>query len=387
MTGSPVIEGAGPISAQLEAARAATLAFVRDLDDEALCAQPDPAFSPIGWHLGHVAFTEAQWILGRCCGDDSLSKPHARAWAQAGCPKHERRNQPAKDALFDYLREVRERVLARLPALDFESADPLLADGFVGWLVEAHEHQHLETMKIVRQLQLERRLSREPPPPPRASNHVKAERVEIAGGVVVLGTDARLAYDNERPAHEERIEPFAIDRSPATVADWERFRAEKGYERAELWSVEGWAWREREAVRWPRGWTRNRDGQLAIVRGEALWPLAPDDVVQGVSFHEAEAFARFSGARLPTEAEWEHAAGELARVGQAWEWTASAFAPYPGFCPFPYRGYSEPYFDGAHRVLRGGSSATHPRIARRTFRNWYLPEMRQLSAGVRCAHG
>jgi ergothioneine biosynthesis protein EgtB len=371
------------VIAELDEARALTLAFVSELDDEALRAQPDPAFSPIGWHLGHVAFTEALWILQRCSGESALVTPYARAWAQNGTPKDKRSRQPPKAELLAYLAEVRARVLEKLPAL--EGNDPLLAGGFVGWMIASHEHQHLETMKVVRQLEVEHRVGLVPPPLAKATEPTSA-RIELAGGAVTIGTDARLAYDNEKPAHEARLEPFAIDRAPATVAEWDTFRAEGGYARPELWSAEGWAWRERERAQWPRGWTCDEEDRLAQVRLDGtLAALSPSEAVTGVSAHEADAFARWRGARLPTELEWEHAAPQLEGIGSAWEWTASVFCPYPGFRAFPYRRYSEPYFDGAHRVLRGGSPFTHPRIARRTFRNWYEPGTRQIVAGVRCA--
>ena len=367
----------------LEEARALTLAFVSALDDEALSAQPDPAFSPIGWHLGHVAFTEALWILQRCGKESELVTPHARAWAQNGTPKDQRSRQPPKAELLAYMAAVRARVIERLPSL--EGDDPLLAEGFVGWMIASHEHQHRETMSIVRQLAVEDAIGMVPPP--RAEGSVlSAARVELLGGAVTIGTGARLAYDNEKPAHEVQLEAFAIDRRPATVADWDAFRADDGYARPELWSDEGWAWRERERIAWPRGWTADEEGRLAKVRLDGtLAPLAASEPVTGVSAHEAEAFARWRGARLPSELEWEHAAHALEGIGSGWEWTASAFGPYPGFRAFPYRRYSEPYFDGAHRVLRGGSPFTHPSIARRTFRNWYEPGTRQLCAGVRCA--
>lgn len=394
------------VAARLVAARAETLAFVSELDDDALRAQPDPGFSPIGWHLGHVAFTEASWLLGRCGGDHSLVAPHARAWAQNGCPKAARIHQPPREELFAYMRAVRERVLELLPRLPIESEDPLLTGGFVGWLVEAHEHQHRETMAAVRQLELERRLAVHAPPPPAPTKSERATMVAVAGGPVVLGTNERLAYDNERPAHEREVRAFEVDPTPVTVAAWEHFRADGGYTRPELWSEEGWRWRSDRDVRWPRGWTRDSDGRLARARLDgALAPLSADEPVVGVAFYEAEAFARWRGARLLTEAEWEHAACTLATnepclglreagprparasdlIGNAWEWTASPFAPYSGFRAFPYRGYSEPYFDGIHRVLRGGSFATHSRVATRTFRNWYEPWIRAIFAGARCA--
>jgi iron(II)-dependent oxidoreductase len=370
----------------LIAAREATLRLVEHLDDEALCAQAHPDLSPIAWHLGHVAYTEALWILERCAGDGSLSAPFAHQWAQGAVPKPERGDQPPKAELFSYLARVRDRVLEVLPRL--EGDDPLLQGGFVAWMIEAHEHQHRETMVMVRQLALERGLR---PPPEPTRGEVADDEIAFATARTVIGTNTRLAYDNERPAHEVELAPFAIDRTPATVATWESFRSDRGYERESLWTAEGWRWRTANDVRAPRGWTQDHEGHLARVRLDGtLAPLDPHEPVFGISWYEADAFARWRGRRLPTEAEWEHAArstagGEPSFLGTAWQWTATPFAPYPGFSAFPYRGYSEPYFDGAHFVLRGGSFATAPAIARPTFRNWYAPETRYLFSGVRCA--
>ncbi|MEZ4338685.1 MAG: SUMF1/EgtB/PvdO family nonheme iron enzyme [Sandaracinaceae bacterium] len=385
------------IAERLERCRARTLARVEALDDDALTAWPHEGFSPIGWHLGHIGFTEAQWILGECAGQDHLHAPHFRAWSQAGCPKAERRQQPPKAELLGYLARVREAVLEVLPTLDLESDRPLLAGGFVGWFVEAHEHQHRETIALVRQLALEREL---PPPPPPAFEGAPSYR-RLDGGRFEMGTDDRLAYDNERCAHEVEVGPFAMSEL-ATVAAWDAFRAGGGYARPELWSAEGWAWREAEGVEHPRGWTIDADGALARPRLDGrLHPLSPDEPVVGVSFHEAEAFARFFDARLPTEAEWEHAARSASEApldheldgpvasdalrGNAWVWTSTPFAPYDGFAPFPYHGYSAPYYDGVHRVLRGGSFASDPAVARVTFRNWYQPWVREIFSGVRLA--
>jgi gamma-glutamyl hercynylcysteine S-oxide synthase len=367
---------------RLERAREATLLAVRDLDDAALRAQPDPEFSPIAWHLGHVAFTEAQWIVERCGGDDSLTAPYAALWAQGATPKHERVRQPERAEIYGYLERVRARAIEVVRSLDVsERAERLARGGFVVWLVESHEHQHRETMAIVRRLALEAALAKAPPPPPRA-REVRERWIAHAGGSCAIGTDALFAYDNEKPAHRIELAPFEIAAAPISVGDFDAFRADRGYAREDLWTIEGWKWRSDAAIEWPRGWTSDDRGRLAAVSGDALAPLDPDAPVSGLSCHEAEAYARWRDARLPKEAEWEACAPFAPSV---WQWTSTWFAPYPGFEAFPYRGYSEPYFDGAHRVLRGGSVDTHPNIARVSFRNWYAPSVRQISAGARLA--
>jgi len=225
--------------------------------------------------------------------------------------------------------------------------------------------------------------------------------VRVPGGTTMIGHDGAAALDNERPAHPVEVGAFELQRHPATQAQFAAFIADGGYRRRELWTEEGWTWRAREDVARPCHW---RAG-------------APDHPVAGVSAHEADAFARWAGARLPSEREWEHAArglvssagcgnfggvrGQTTPVGQfpagrsadgafdllgnVWEWTASNFEPYPGFSAWPYEGYSQAWFDGRHRVLRGGSWATRSCPLRPSFRNWYPAETRQILAGFRCA--
>ena len=186
------------------------------------------------------------------------------------------------------------------------------------------------------------------------------------------GPDA-FAYDNERPRHSVQTPAFRIARRPVSNASWMRFSEGGGYEQREWWSQEGWAFKEEhELTQHP-----------AVAAGD---PQAP---VCHVCWFEAEAFARAHGARLPSEAEWEKAATRerpaIDAVGQVWEWTQSTFGGYPGFVAYPYREYSEVFFGEDYRVLRGGSWATDPRVANPSFRNWDLPQRRQIFAGVRLA--
>ena len=194
----------------------------------------------------------------------------------------------------------------------------------------------------------------------------------VEAGVATIGTGPDgFAYDNERPRHQRTLDAFEIARRPVTNASWMRFAEGGGYVRREWWSDEGWAWKEQYDI--------GHDARVATA------PLrAP---VCHVSWFEADAFARSCGARLPTEFEWERAStsGQLDGAGHVWEWTSSPFAAYPGFVAYPYPEYSEVFFGQDYRVLRGGCWATHPRVASPTFRNWDLPQRRQIFSGLRLA--
>src|SRR5262249_32224355 len=235
-----------------------------------------------------------------------------------------------------------------------------------------------------------------------------------------------FVFDNEKWAHPVEIAPFGIARAPVTQAEFARFVDDHGYERRELWSKEGWAWRARKEAEHPIHWRRSADGWERRAFDQCV-PLEPNWPMIHVNWYEATAWCRWAGRRLPTEAEWELAAsssekrcypwgdeaptGERANLdarslecvdvgafpasdsafgcrqmlGNVWEWTADAFLPYPGFVVDPYKEYSEPWF-GDHKVLRGGSWATPGRLLRNTWRNFYLPHRADPWAGFRtCA--
>jgi gamma-glutamyl hercynylcysteine S-oxide synthase len=348
------------IATVLTDTRARTLSLVRHLDDEQLEAVITPILSPLAWDLGHIAAFEDLWINHRLAGMPLLRPGLAELYDAFETPRAVRGDLEflRGEELRSYLGEVRERTLS-VPE----------GDGVLHELVVRHELQHTETM-----LQAMSLAGLLPPwftgPEPVGGDGLSVVRVE--GGPVEIGAPVGgFAYDNERPRHVVDVPAFSIGRVPVTNATWLSFAEGGGYERREWWSREAWAWKEDYDITHHAG---ARTGQ-------------PDAPVVHVSWFEADAFARAHDARLPTESEWEKAAtwGQISGLGQVWEWTSSTFSAYPGFTPFPYREYSEPFFGDGHRVLRGWSRATAPRVASTHFRNWDLPLRRQLFAGVRIA--
>ncbi|HEU4462479.1 MAG TPA: SUMF1/EgtB/PvdO family nonheme iron enzyme, partial [Solirubrobacterales bacterium] len=193
-----------------------------------------------------------------------------------------------------------------------------------------------------------------------------AEMLGIEGGEHEIGApDRGFAYDNERPRHAVALADFEIDRTPVGNDAYIAFMEDTGAEPPLYWEREG---------NW---WVDTSCGRRTPVNG--------DDPVIHLSWEQADAFAGWAGKRLPSEREWEVARDRLDGVGHGWEWTSSDFTAYPGFEAFPYPEYSEVFFGDEHKVLRGASWATHPRVARSTFRNWDLPQRNQIFAGLRCA--
>jgi gamma-glutamyl hercynylcysteine S-oxide synthase len=348
------------IAAELAAARERTLRLLAPLGDTELVRQHSPLQSPLVWDLAHIGHFEELWLLRRLGGAPAIFPASDDVYDAF---EHSRDGRPSLELLDPpkaraYLAEVRKRVLEVLERTELDPDDRLLRDGFVFGLVVQHEQQHVETMLQTLQLS---GLEHEGGGPAAVG---RGGEVAVEAGAFTMGADEGWAYDNERPAHEADVEAFRIDTSPVTNGEYAEFLASGG--------------RDERPLAWEAGGIR-RFGRLV--------ELDPDEPVEHVSWHEAEAFARWAGKRLPTEAEWEKAAslGVLDGVGQVWEWTASDFSGYPGFEAFPYREYSEVFFGPDYKVLRGGSWATHPTVARTTFRNWDFPVRRQIFAGLRCA--
>ena len=350
-----------PAHIALGEARERTWGLVRHLAPEELERVFTPILSPLAWDLGHIAAYEDLWLNHRLAGRPLLRPDLAELYDAFETPRASRGTARflRGDELLDYLEAVRGGAL-QAP----------VTDGELHELVVRHELQHTETM--LQALAIGGRLPcgwGQPASAPASATGDDLRLRERAAGAATIGAaDGRFAFDNERGRHEVELSGFAIARRPVTNSTWVAFMEDGGYARRELWDDAGWAWRTRTGV----------DDHAGARCGP---PGAP---VVHVSGHEADALARAHGMRLPSEFEWEAAAAEalLEGVGEVWEWTASEFAGYPGFRPHPYREYSEAFFGDGFRVLRGWSCVTAARVASISFRNWDLPERRQLFAGL-----
>ncbi|RAV06782.1 ergothioneine biosynthesis protein EgtB [Mycolicibacterium sp. GF69] len=419
------------IAHELTKARERTLRLV-DFDDAELGRQYSPLMSPLAWDLAHIGQQEELWLLrdGDPRQPGMLSPDVEQLYDAFVNSRASRVNLPLlppSDARA-YCGTVRNRVLDTLDALPDE--DP----GFNFALVISHENQHDETMLQALNLRSGAPLLDAGAPLPSGRPDLAGTSVLVPGGEFVLGVDAVAephSLDNERPAHVIDVPAFRIGRVPVTNGEWRRFVDDGGYDDARWWSERGWAHRTDAGLCAPQFW--NSDGTRS--RFGHVEDIPADEPVQHVTFFEAEAYAAWAGARLPTEQEWEKACawdpavgarrrypwgtteptpalanlgGDAMRpasvgaypagasaygveqmLGDVWEWTTSPLRPWPGFTPMIYDRYSQPFFEGAgagdYKVLRGGSWAVAPSVLRPSFRNWDHPVRRQIFSGVRLA--
>ena len=412
----------------LEKARTATESLLAPVPDLDLVAQVSPLASPLVWDLAHIAQFEELWLLRALHGHEPIADAHAEVYEALRRERSARDEVPTlrPDAVRAYAGDVRERALHELDHVDLDAPNPLLRKGFVYGLVLQHELQHQETILQTLGLGGTSYPIRQAEPVDRAPDG--PDEVRIDGGSFILGaTDEPWAYDNELVPHEVEVRSFFIDRAPVTNGAFARFVDGGGYATQKFWSTAGWEWLQAESASAPLHW-QSADGGWERVRFGQFEPVPPDEPVQHVSYHEAEAFARWAGKRLPTEAEWERAAtwderrgksrfpwgrefmgyeanlghtrfsptpagsyaggqssaGCVQLTGDVWEWTSSYFQPYPGFLSYPYAEASEIFFGEEYRVLRGGSWATDPLVARGSFRHWEHPARRHGFTGFRC---
>jgi gamma-glutamyl hercynylcysteine S-oxide synthase len=375
--------------------------LIEPLSSEQLNRVYSPILSPLIWDLGHIGNFEELWLVRNIGGREPLRGDLGELYDAIEQPRKVRGELPIlnADEVRPYMDGVRERTLEVLDEIDLESGDPLLAHGFIYDMLLAHEYQHNETMLQLLQM-IESYDPVEVDPGPAGEPVAEGpDMVTVDAGAHEIGAgppEDGFAYDNERPRHAVELDAFEIDRTPVTNAAYAEFIDQTGGEPPMYWERDG-----------EGGWVRNAMGRTD--------PVDPAHPVIHVSWNEADAFARWAGKRLPTEAEWEAAAagasderanldelsfgtapagayadaasscGAVQMLGDVWEWTASDFTAYPGFEAFPYPEYSEVFFGDAHKVLRGGAWATRRAVIRTSFRNWDLPERRQIFSGFRCA--
>ena len=419
------------LAARLLDARDRSLALVSGLDADQLMGPRLEIVNPLRWELGHVAWFQERWAWRHLRGLPPLRSDGDALYDSAKVAHDTRWDLPLPtiDETRVFARTILDRVLDRLAG-----HDPSPEERYFHRLTLFHEDMHDEAFTYTRQT-----LGYSPPPiplgpPPSVSSRADGD-AEIPGGTFLLGAapDLPFVFDNEKWAHEVRIEPFCMARAAVTNAEFAAFTEDDGYRRRDLWTEEGWAWRKKAGAEHPVYW-RRAGGGWETRAFDAWKPLSPEHAVIHVCWHEADAFCRWAGRRLPTEAEWEAAAagepdaggsrlaarkrlypwgnappaaalatldarhggpvpvhafadgdsafGVRQMIGNVWEWTSTDFGPYPGFVADPYEEYSEPWFTG-HKVLRGGCWTTRARLLRNTWRNFYTPDRRDVFAGFR----
>ncbi|MFG2658455.1 ergothioneine biosynthesis protein EgtB [Streptomyces sp. NPDC048425] len=413
-------------------ARDRTTLLTSCVDGPELTAQHSPLMSPLVWDLAHIGNQEEQWLLRAVAGREAMRPEIDPLYDAFEHPRSERPKLPllAPKEARGYAAEVRGRALDVLESTPFHGTR-LTEAGFAFGMIAQHEQQHDETMLITHQLRTGAPALTAPDPDPVSPAFRGPSEVLVPGGPFTMGTTTEpWSLDNERPAHARLVPPFHIDTAPVTNGAYLAFMDDGGYDNSRWWTPEGWALVRDNGLRSPLFWRREA-GQWLRRRFGVTEVVPPDEPVMHVSWYEADAYARWAGRRLPSEAEWEKAARfdpasgrsmrypwgdadptpERANLGQrhlrpapagsypagesplgvrqlmgdVWEWTSSDFLPYPGFAAFPYREYSEVFFGPDHKVLRGGSFAVDAVACRGTFRNWDYPVRRQIFAGFRTA--
>ena len=427
------------VAAVLEDARRRSLELIADLTDEQLRAPLLSIINPPLWELGHVAWFQEKWAL-RHLRDEPLLLEHGDALYDSAAVAHDTRwdlRLPSRRETLDYCRRVLDRVRERLPAGELSEKE-----AYFHWLVVMHEDMHGEAFTYTRQTLgwPAPKLTGASEALPKAEGGVAGD-VEIPGGTFLLGArpGETFVFDNEKWGHEVEIKPFAIARAPVTNGQFAEFVDDDGYRRPELWTEEGKRWLEKERAEHPVYWLRDGSG-WQLRHFDKILPLPKKLPIIHVNWYEADAYCRWAKRRLPTEAEWELAAGPSTRcarsgstlrydgaekrrypwgdeppnneraqldsihigvvpvaahaggdspfgcrqmIGNVWEWTSSDFQPYPGFVIDPYKEYSQPWFTPDYKVLRGGCWATRSRLIRSTWRNFYTKDRRDVFAGFR----
>ncbi len=417
-SGARAHDGPESLARRYRSVRGFTVELTRSLEVEDLVVQSMPNVSPIKWHLAHTSWFFETFLLGPGLPDYQAFDPRYRylfnSYYQQVGPAHQR---PERGLLSrPTVREVlayREHVDRAMERLFGRLGDPGQRLAGVVELGLHHEQQHQELIltdikHIFGSSPLAPAFRELPPPPPGTGSELRF--VQGRAGLGEIGHAGRgFAFDNESPRHQRFLQPHAVADRPSSNAEFREFIQDGGYRRPELWLSDGWAAVQAHGWQRPLYWQEDLAAEFTLGGLRELDPYAP---VCHLSFYEADAYARWAGARLPTEAEWErfaegvpvegnfvdsgafHPVAPLPAVsdrprqlfGDVWEWTASSYAPYPGYRPAAGAlGEYNGKFMCNQMVLRGGSCATHSTHIRPTYRNFFYPADRWQFTGVRLA--
>jgi len=457
MIPKPAQDSGLELASALQEGRARTLELIADLTDEQMIGLRLAIVNPLRWEIGHVAWFQEYWVL-RHFRKESPTRAEGDSLYDSARIAHDTRWDlplPSKAETLAYAQRILDRVLEKHSPAGPEASRRANGydEAYFMRLALFHEYMHAEAITYTRQT-----LEWTPPKisiaqgrsdglqarPPESDDRLGHSQptlgdAEIPGGTFLLGSspDMTFVFDNEQWAHAVTLKPFRIARTAVSNAEFATFVDDGGYKRPELWTEEGWRWRESARAEHPVYWQRQAGGRW-LRRNFVEWvPLESRRPVLHVNWYEADAYCRWAGRRLPTEAEWEMAAsaepsrdahritphkrlfpwgdepptpdranlnwramasvdvdalpaGDSAfgcrqMIGNVWEWTATDFGPYPGFSPGPYKEYSAPWF-GDHKVLRGGCWVTRSGLIRNNYRNFYQPHRRDVWGGFRtCA--
>ena len=375
------------LKARYAQVRQRSLELVAPLQPEDVCLQGMADASPPKWHLGHTTWFFEQFVLGSPVSPDAWGFLFNSYYDSVGA-RHPRpqRGLLSRPALAE-VRAWRQRLDGALLSLmeQLEPGDPRLELVELG-LQHEQQHQELLLMDLLDGFSrnpLEPAYGPEPEAAYQASVAQEPTWLQHEGGLVEIGhPGGSFHFDNEAPRHRRWLEPFALSSRLVSNGEYAAFIADGGYKRPELWMSEGWAVAQARGWQGPRYWRDSEEFSLA-----GRQPRRPELPVRHLSWFEADAYARWAGARLPGEAEWELLAPELDQAfGVLWQWSASPYRPYPGFAPAAGAvGEYNGKFMSSQMVLRGSCFLTPPGHERLTYRNFYPPASRWLAAGLRLA--
>ncbi len=372
---------------ELEILQSEIINIAGSLSDDEFRNQYHPDLSPIGWHLGHSTYIESYWVREQLLD----LKPQDETLCLLYVPEMSIKKQrgealPDQQTLINWAKtQQNENRLLLEKCLNDATQHHLLKDNFLLHFLIQHYSQHLETIKMIQtEIQFKNEFK-----PASSISFLTSEKInpEIksipAGNYQIGSNNNHRPYDNEHPAQNIKLESFEIAIKPVSNTEYLNFINDGGYSKKEYWSREGWDWKLNNDIKHPHHW-RHEEGWFGI-NHESSYSLKPEQAVYGISYYEASAYAKWAGARLPHEYEWETAsnANVLEQTYLVWEWCNNTFHPYPGFMAYPYEGYSSPYFDEKHYVIKGGSCYTKPAIKRSSFRNYYTADKRHIFAGLR----